>query len=109
MQRGDVDVPLGGGPDVLRAAYAERQENGILKANDGDGYIMLIAWRPDGSIDSYSIHQFGSATTREESPHYDDQSEMFADMELKPVWFELDEVMANLELEYTPWTSTYRE
>ncbi len=109
LQRGDVDVPLGGGPDVLRAAYAERQENGILKANDGDGYIMLIAWRPDGSIDSYSIHQFGSATTREESPHYDDQSEMFADMELKPVWFELDEVMANLELEYTPWTSTYRE
>ena len=109
LQRGDVDVPLGGGPDILRAAYADRQEDGLLKANNGDGYIMLVAWRPDGSIDSYSIHQFGSATSREESPHYDDQAEMFAEMQLKPVWFELDEIMANLEKEYTPWTSTYHE
>ncbi len=109
LQRGEVDVPLGGGPDVLRAAYAEIQENGVLKANNGDGYIMLVAWRPDGSVESYSVHQFGSATIREESPHYDDQSEMFAAMQLKPVWFDLEEIMANLEAEYTPWTSTYRD
>ena len=109
LQRGQVDVPLGGGPDVIRAAYAERQEDGILKANDGDGYVMLVAWRPDGSVESYSIHQYGSATTREQSPHYDDQSEMFAAMQLKPVWFELAEIRQNLEAEYTPWTSAYHQ
>jgi penicillin amidase/acyl-homoserine-lactone acylase len=107
LQRGDIDVPLGGGPDVIRAAYAAKQDNGILRANDGEGYVMLIAWRPDGSVESYSIHQYGSATIREDSPHYDDQSEMFAAMELKPVWFDLAEIMANLESEYSPWTSTY--
>jgi penicillin amidase/acyl-homoserine-lactone acylase len=107
LQRGAVDVPLGGGPDVIRAIYSSKQENGQMKAYSGDGYVMLIAWRPDGSVDSYSIHQFGSATIRDDSPHYDDQSEMFAAMELKPVWFDLAEIMANLEIEYTPWTSTY--
>jgi penicillin amidase/acyl-homoserine-lactone acylase len=107
LQRGEVDVPLGGGPDVVRAAYSAKQKNGLLKANNGDGYVMLIAWRPDGSIESYSIHQYGSATIRENSPHYNDQSEMFAAMELKPVWFDLTEILANLEVEYTPWTSPY--
>jgi acyl-homoserine lactone acylase PvdQ len=109
LQRGSVDVPLGGGPDVIRATYSTKQENGLLRANSGDSYVMLIAWRPDGSVESYSIHQFGSATIREDSPHYDDQSEMFAAMDLKPVWFNLVEIMANLEVQYTPWTSTYWE
>ena len=107
LQRGAVDTPLGGGPDILRAAYSERQKNGQLKAYSGDSYIMLIDWRPDGSVESYSVHQFGSATIRENSPHYDDQSEMFAAMQLKPVWFDLPHITANLEVEYTPWTSTY--
>ena len=69
--------------------------------------VALPDWRPDGSVESYSVHQFGSATIRENSPHYDDQSEMFAAMQLKPVWFDLPHITANLEVEYTPWTSTY--
>jgi penicillin amidase/acyl-homoserine-lactone acylase len=107
LQRGTVDVPIGGGPDMVRATYNSRQESGILKANSGDSYVMLIAWRPDGRVESYSIHQFGSSTIRETSPHFDDQSEMFAAMQLKPVWFEFSEILANLEVAYTPWTSTY--
>ncbi|MBT4756214.1 MAG: hypothetical protein HON98_11095 [Chloroflexi bacterium] len=107
LQCGAVDVPMGGGPDVVRAAYSTMEENGQLIVNNGDGFVMLIAWRPDGSIESYSVHQFGSATIREESSHFDDQSELLANMELKPVWFEESDILENLEIEYTPWTSTY--
>ncbi|MBN1963703.1 MAG: penicillin acylase family protein, partial [Anaerolineae bacterium] len=102
LQRGDLDLPMGGGPDVLHAAYATRQEDGRLRAYVGDSYVMLVAWGPDGAVQSYSIHQYGSATLDADSRHYNDQSPLFVNEELKPVWFDEDAILANLEREYRP-------
>jgi penicillin amidase/acyl-homoserine-lactone acylase len=100
--RGDVDLGLGGGADLLHAIAGRLQEDGRLKGYVGDSYVMLVRWDVEGELESFSIHQYGSATLDESSPHYADQSPLFAQRELKPVWFEESEIRANLEGEYRP-------
>lgn len=87
----------------MHAAYSGYADTGELVAYSGDSYILIVSWNADGSMESYSIHQFGSATQDENSPHYNDQSELFANRELKPVWFTESDIRDNLEREYTPW------
>ena len=54
------------------------------------------------SASSQSVHQYGAATTKENSPHYSDQSLLFANRQLKNVWFSKEEIMKNLEDSYHP-------
>jgi acyl-homoserine-lactone acylase len=67
-----------------------------------------VAWDPDGQVQSYSIHQYGSATLDENSPHYADQSPLFAERQLKLVWFDETDIRANLESEYRPGDEAVR-
>jgi len=102
LQRGTVDLGLGGGPDILHAVYGDLQENGRLKGEAGDSYVLLARWDKTGQVTSFSIHQFGSATLDATSPHYADQSPLFVKRELKPVWFTEADIRAHLEREYKP-------
>lgn len=102
LVRGDVDLGLGGAPDVLHAIYGELGEDGRFQGIAGDSYILMVTWQPDGSVSSQSIHQYGSATQDESSPHYADQAPIFVRRELTPVWFTEAEILANLEAEYEP-------
>ena len=86
LQRGKVDLPVFGGPDTLRAIYGERASDGRRIGNNGDGFIMLMEWGPDGQVHSQSIHQFGAASSRPGSPHYADQAPLFARQQWKPNW-----------------------
>ena len=101
--RGDKDLPIDGGPDILRAVYGEEPEDdGKYTAVGGDTFIMFVEWGPDGQLRSESVHQFGSATMDEASPHYSDQTPLFVDMTTKPTLFDLDALEANLAEEYRP-------
>jgi len=100
--RGDVDLPIGGGPDILHATYGALQEDGRLKITDGDTYVLLVIWDKDGKVSSMSVHQFGSATLHPESPHYADQSPLMVTRQLKPVWFDEADIRQHLEREYMP-------
>jgi penicillin amidase/acyl-homoserine-lactone acylase len=99
---GKVDLGLGGGPDVLHAVEGDLQKDGRLKGTEGDSYVLLVTWDADGRVHSRSIHQYGSATLNERSPHYADQAPLFVKGELKPVWREESEIRAHLEREYRP-------
>jgi len=102
LRRGDLDLPLGGGPDLLRAVYARTpQEDGRLVAQGGDTMIYIADWGTDGSLTSESIHQFGSATLDEESPHFADQSPLYADEVFRRI--PLDRALLEAEA-----TRTYR-
>ncbi len=101
LVRGDRDLPLDGGPDLLRAVYG-RLVDGRFEGIAGDAYVLVVSFRPDGTVTSRSVHQFGSATFRPDSPHYADQADLFARNELKPVWFDEADVRAHLEAEYRP-------
>ena len=87
LERGSKLIHIQGGPDVLRAIYAPRSEDGILKAVAGDGLYIHLKWDSNKKQISKSIHQFGSATMNMNSPHYDDQINLFANEELKNTFF----------------------
>jgi len=104
--RGDVSVPLGGAPDVLRAIYADRDgvgKEGVLNAFAGDTHIIVADWAADGSGIVDSIHNYGSATLDETSPHYNDQVELFSNGGYKRVAMTLKEVLAGeVTADYAP-------
>jgi acyl-homoserine-lactone acylase len=104
IKRGDVDLPVGGGPQILRAIYggSDLDENGTLTAVAGDTFIMMVEWDEAGKVSSESVHQFGSATLDESSPHYSDQVALFAAEKLKPVWFDFEDLEPHIERSYRP-------
>ena len=101
LVRGDLDIGIGGGPDLLHAVYGESID-GRFEGIAGDAYVLIVVFHSDGSITSEAIHQFGSAVLDAESAHYADQASVFADRRLRPVWFEEEDILANLEDEYRP-------
>ena len=87
LERDKRMLPVQGGPDVLRAIYSPRSEDGILKAVAGDGLYIYVNWDKLGQQSSTSVHQFGASTSVKESPHYDDQMELFVNEKLKETFF----------------------
>jgi penicillin amidase/acyl-homoserine-lactone acylase len=100
LRRGNVDLPLGGGPDTIRAIEG-KFENGRVRAAKGDSYVLFVTWDENG-VTSRSINPYGTATLDKSSPHYADQAPLFARLETKPVWFDEDDIRAHLEREYRP-------
>ena len=102
IRRGNLDLPIDGGPDIYRAVYGVAQSDGTLTASGGDTFIMFVAWDKTGALSSESVHQFGSATLDAHSPHYADQTPLFAAMKTKPVLFAENELAGNVEADYHP-------
>jgi len=102
IRRGSVDLPIDGGPDIFRAVYGRPDPDGRLRAVAGDTFVMFVTWEKDGKLTSKSIHQFGSATLDESSPHYADQTPLFAAMKTKPVLFTEAELAGHVQREYRP-------
>ena len=102
MIRGEHSFGLGGGPDVMHSIYGNLKSNGELEAFAGDSYILFVDWDKDGGVTSKSIHQYGSATMKVDSPHYSDQTKLFANRQLKDVWFTKKDILKNIEKIYSP-------
>ena len=97
LMRGDLALPIQGGPDTLRAVYGRPQDDGTLKAVAGDGLVVSLAWDSVGNQESRSIHQYGSATQDSTSKHYNDQAKLFVDEQMKPTFFNKTELKNNTE------------
>ena len=105
IQRGDVDVAINGAPDVLRAIYADPNtiaQNGAMNALAGDTHIMVAQWDADGRLDLSSIHNYGSATLDATSPHYDDQTALFAKGGFKTMPTKLEDILKVATRDYRP-------
>ncbi len=103
LRQGKVDLPMDGGPDTLRAAALwDEQPDWRLAVKHGDSFVMFMAWDKAGRVSSQSIQPFGAATTRPESRHYADQSRLFVEHRLKPVWFDPAALKGHVERLYRP-------
>jgi acyl-homoserine-lactone acylase len=100
LRRGAVDLPLDGGPDLLRAIYGQRREGGVLEAFAGDAYVAAITFEAGGGVSTRAVHQFGSATLDADSPHHADQAAGFAAGRLREVPFTDDELAAAAVVAY---------
>jgi penicillin amidase/acyl-homoserine-lactone acylase len=101
--RGELNLPVAGGPDILRAIYGRGlEDNGYLTNVAGDGLYYLVSWAADGAQKVEGVHQFGSATLNESSPHYADQAQDYAKEVLHDPLFREADLQANLAREYAP-------
>ncbi|MEL7729017.1 acylase [Citromicrobium bathyomarinum] len=96
LRQGDVDLPLDGGSDTLRASTTwDVDEDGRLAVRHGDSFIMWIEWLNGQPVSSRSIQPFGAATTRPDNPHFVDQATLFVQHRFKAVHFWRDDVLAS--------------
>tara|TARA_B100001142_G_C14325273_1_gene651986 strand:+ start:90 stop:2162 length:2073 start_codon:yes stop_codon:yes gene_type:complete len=101
LKRGEVALPLDGGPDLLRAVYSKLIDKRKV-ATHGDCFFQMVEWDENGNLSAESIHQFGSATLDRESVHYSDQAYLFSNMKMKPSWIELDSIKKYIKISYKP-------
>ncbi len=102
LQRGSVDVPVGGCPGRLgcfRVLNFEESDSGKWVASNGDGWILAVEFSDPPQ--AYSVLAYGQSS-KEESPHHTDQAELFARNQLKKVAFTEDEIRAQLLRKYRP-------
>ena len=101
--RGDLNVPVAGGPDTLRAIYGMGMEkDGYLTNVAGDGLYYQVSWDAQGDLKVRGVHQYGAATLDENSPHYADQAEDYANEILHDPLFDDARRQAKIERRYRP-------
>ncbi len=99
---GEVDVPVGGCSGELgcfRVLGFNEVEDGNWEVERGDGWVLAVEF---GEVPrAYSVLAYGQSS-REDSPHNDDQAVLFADNVMKPVAFTAAEVEARTVERYVP-------
>jgi len=112
---GDIDLPGEGASSQLGAFRVqvfdapEDKSSGIRAAGWGpadrqlvggsDAWVLLVHFtRP---LQAFSILAYGQTTDRS-SPHSRDQIRIFANRDLRPIWFTDADVAAHTEREYRP-------
>jgi acyl-homoserine-lactone acylase len=102
VRRGSVDVPVGGcGNDMgcFRILAYQRDKDGKLAANSGDGWVMAVEF---GDVPrAMSVLAYGQSR-KPDSPWHADQAEMFAAGGAKKVLFTEKEIDAGAVLRFRP-------
>jgi acyl-homoserine-lactone acylase len=100
--RGDLNIPAGV-PDTLRAIYGMGMEkDGYLTNVAGDGLYYQVFYNTQGDLKVRGVHQYGAATLDENSPHYADQAEDYANEILHDPLFDDARRQSKIERRYRP-------
>jgi len=103
LRRGSLDVPVGGLTDdygAFRVIGYGAEKDGKYFATGGDSYVVAVDFTGSGPR-AYSIVAY-SESDDPKSPHYNDQSRLFAEEQWKPAWFTEEDIARNLERSYHP-------
>lgn len=98
--RGEVNLPIAGGPEVLAAIYSKPHKKGQYKNFAGESYIQLVQYTAEG-IELESVVPYG-ASAHPDSPHYTDQMELYTRQQMKPMTFDKEQIMREAERIYHP-------
>ncbi len=98
--RGDVDLPVGGMPEILSAMFVTAQKKGKFKSAMGDSYIQFTQFTKDG-VKIESCMPYG-ACNRPESKHYTDQMELYTQQKLKTMTLDKDKIFEEAVEIYHP-------
>lgn len=101
---GDVDLPVGGCNGALGCFrvlwFVEHEEDPRrLQVRGGDGWVLAVEFGDPPR--AYSVLAYGQSD-EPDSPHFNDQLELFAENRMKPVAFTEADVRAATLREYRP-------
>jgi acyl-homoserine-lactone acylase len=102
LRRGDLDVPIGGLTGdfgAFRIIGYQEDKAGRMIAGGGDSYVFAVEFTSPPT--AYSILAY-SQSEDPKSPHYNDQSKLFAEEKWKRAWFTEEEVAKNTKRSYRP-------
>ncbi|MCB9256037.1 MAG: penicillin acylase family protein [Chitinophagales bacterium] len=100
--RGDKELGIWGVPEAITQMYTKPYKDGKYKTVLGDSYILFATYNEGGLEKMESINCFGSSN-RPESPHYNDQMEMFVNKQLREVSLDKDSNLKKATKAYRPW------
>lgn len=100
LVRGKKELPLWGLPETICQMYTKKHEQGKLKGDLGESYIMLVQYDKNGP-QIETINCYG-ASNHEDSPHYDDQMEMFVNQQYKKMTLNKEEILRTATKIYHP-------
>ena len=100
LVRGNKEISIFGMPDVITAMRGVDYKDGKIKITHGESYIELVKF-VDGKVEIESVISYGSSD-HEDSPHYNDQMEMFSKFETKKMTFSKEEIYKNSKKIYNP-------
>ena len=66
----------------------------------GDAWVIAVEFTKP--IQAWSVLAYGQSSLSS-SPHSSDQIGLFANHQLRPIWYRQPEILAHLEREYHPW------
>jgi len=101
LVRGNKELPVWGLPDVITAMHSVDMGSGRMKVRAGESYIMLVRYPKEGLPIIETVNVYG-ASSKPESPHYDDQMELFVQQQRKPMTLDIDEVRKTAKRIYHP-------
>jgi acyl-homoserine-lactone acylase len=100
LVRGNKEMPIFGMPDVITAMTASKYRNGKIQVTHGESYIQLVKFSNKG-VEIESIISYGSSDHKD-SPHYNDQMELYSKFKTKKMSFDKDYVLKNAKTTYNP-------
>ena len=106
LQRGDKNYPMSGFPDVLAAMYGKPQKNGTMRAFRGDDFILYVEYDKAKKYPTLSSVKAYGESARPESPHYNDQMELFLNEGVKPMSLDWNDVQKWAKRTYSPLVET---
>lgn len=102
LRRGSVDLPVSGlttDYGAFRVVGYEEDKDGKFAARGGDSYVMAVEFTSPPT--AYSVVAY-SQSNDPKSPHFADQTRLFADEKWKRAWFTEEDIARNLERSYRP-------
>ena len=100
LVRGSKEIPIFGLPDIVTAMASIPHKDGKVKVVSGESYIELVRFTPDGP-EIESIISYGSSD-HSDSPHYNDQMELYANFKTKKMTLNKENVFLNAIKRYHP-------
>ena len=100
LVRGNKEISIFGMPDVITAMRGVDYKDGKIKITHGESYIELVKF-VDGKVEIESVISYGSSD-HQDSPHYNDQMEMYSKFETKKMTFSKEEIYKNSKKIYNP-------
>ncbi|MFN8355273.1 MAG: penicillin acylase family protein [Spirosomataceae bacterium] len=101
-RRGAKDFPFFGFPDVMAAMAGRPEKDGTYTGVRGEDFMMFVQFSPDGEAPEIETIKAYGASSKPDSPHYNDQMELYLQQKTKKMTFDRDWLFKHAKRVYPP-------